>query len=105
MIDKGDVTAGIPGLAESLDLMPLGACVIDVDMTVRVWNRTLVEWTGIPREEALGMDLAERFPGLRGIGSGGGCGRCSRLEPPPSSRRRSTSSFWPFPRATVRPEA
>ncbi|AGA27934.1 sensor domain-containing diguanylate cyclase [Singulisphaera acidiphila] len=71
MIDKGDVTAGIPGLAESLDLMPLGACVIDVDMTVRVWNRTLVEWTGIPREEALGMDLAERFPGLRGDRIGG----------------------------------
>ncbi|SIO56704.1 diguanylate cyclase (GGDEF) domain-containing protein [Singulisphaera sp. GP187] len=71
MTDEG-VTVGIhPGLAESLDLMPLGACVIDVDRTVRVWNRTLVEWTGISREEAVGMDLAERFPALRGNRIGG----------------------------------
>ncbi|WP_406694671.1 diguanylate cyclase [Singulisphaera sp. Ch08] len=65
MTDEAGVTVEIPGLAKSLDLIPLGACVIDVDLTVWVWNRTLVEWTGIPSEEALGMNLGDRFPTLR----------------------------------------
>jgi diguanylate cyclase (GGDEF)-like protein len=52
-------------LAATLDLIPLGACVLDRELAVRAWNRVLIEWTGIPREEALGMDLTRRFPNLR----------------------------------------
>jgi len=62
--DAGRESRGLP-LAGTLDLIPLGVCVINSKLVVSAWNRTLVEWTGIPREEALGMNLAERFPGLK----------------------------------------
>jgi len=62
--DAGGERQSLP-LARTLDLIPLGACVVNSKLVVSAWNRTLVEWTGIPREEALGMNLAERFPGLK----------------------------------------
>jgi PAS domain S-box-containing protein len=37
----------------SFDLLPLGLCVVDREMIVRAWNRTLEEWTGIRREEII----------------------------------------------------
>jgi len=37
----------------SFDLLPLGLCVVDREMIVRSWNRTLEEWTGIRREEII----------------------------------------------------
>jgi len=37
----------------SLDLLPLGLCVVDRELTVRCWNRTLEEWSGIRRDEVL----------------------------------------------------
>ena len=45
----------------SFDLLPLGLCVVDRDMTVRCWNRTLEEWTGIRREEILNRPCSEGF--------------------------------------------
>jgi diguanylate cyclase (GGDEF)-like protein len=65
MSESQDLATKWGCLAAVLDLMPLGACILDRDLTVRAWNRVLVEWTGIPREEALGMDLEDRFPNLR----------------------------------------
>jgi signal transduction histidine kinase/AmiR/NasT family two-component response regulator len=50
----------------SLDLLPLGLCVVDRQFTVRCWNRTLEEWTGIPREEILDLPGGE---GLRHLAS------------------------------------
>jgi PAS domain S-box-containing protein len=47
-----------------LDLLPLGVCVIDSEMRVCEWNATLAEWTGISKDAALGMNLAQRFPRL-----------------------------------------
>jgi PAS domain-containing protein len=47
-----------------LDLLPLGVCIIDRDMRVWEWNATLAAWTGIAKESAVGMNLAERFPRL-----------------------------------------
>ena len=45
----------------SFDLLPLGLCVVDREMTVRCWNRTLEEWTGIGREEILNRPCSEGF--------------------------------------------
>ncbi len=53
------------GLNEVLDMLSLGVCVIDPDLNIHEWNVTLAEWTGIPREEALGSNLGQRFPNLR----------------------------------------
>jgi transcriptional regulator with PAS, ATPase and Fis domain len=49
---------------ELLDLLPLGICVINRNGSVCAWNATLADWTGIPQQEATGMNLAERFPHL-----------------------------------------
>jgi signal transduction histidine kinase/ActR/RegA family two-component response regulator len=50
----------------SLDLLPLGLCVVDRAFTVRCWNRTLEEWTGIRREAILDQPGGE---GLRHLAS------------------------------------
>jgi signal transduction histidine kinase len=55
-----------PNEQRSLDLLPLGLCVVDRQFTVRCWNRTLEEWTGIPREEILNQPGGE---GLRHLAS------------------------------------
>jgi signal transduction histidine kinase len=39
----------------SLDLLPLGLFVVDRELTVHSWNRTLEEWTGIQREAILNL--------------------------------------------------
>ncbi|MEM8944381.1 MAG: ATP-binding protein [Planctomycetota bacterium] len=48
-----------------LDLLPTGALIIDRDLVIVEWNRTLVEWTEIPKEIAIGETLTELFPNLR----------------------------------------
>ncbi len=50
----------------SLDLLPLGLCVVDRQFTVQCWNRTLEEWTGIRREGILNRPGGE---GLRHLAS------------------------------------
>ena len=55
-----------PNEQRSLDLLPLGLCVVDRQFTVRCWNRTLEEWTGIRREEILDQPGGE---GLRHLAS------------------------------------
>lgn len=47
-----------------LELLPIGALVIDSEMRIVEWNRTLVEWTGIPQERAVGAILTTLFPHL-----------------------------------------
>lgn len=49
---------------ELLDLLPLGACIIDRNLEVAAWNATLASWSGIPVPEALGTNLPQRFPHL-----------------------------------------
>ena len=66
MSESPDLATDGAGFAAVLDLFPLGACVLDRDLRVRAWNRMLVDWTGIAREQAIGMDLsAARFPNLQ----------------------------------------
>lgn len=47
-----------------LDLLPMGACVIDRDLRVHAWNATLHDWTGLSREAMIGKPLTEPFPRL-----------------------------------------
>jgi len=49
---------------ENLDILPAGVIIIRPDYLVTCWNRTVAEWTGIPREKALCRDLREIFPHL-----------------------------------------
>lgn len=51
--------------AVSLDILnshQLGIMVIDPRLNVCAWNETLVRWTGIPTDEALGKNLSELQP-------------------------------------------
>ena len=48
-----------------LDLLPNGALVIDEHLCILKWNRTLVEWTSISGEEAVGATLTTLFPNLQ----------------------------------------
>lgn len=45
-----------------LDHVPIGLAVVDADLTVLYWNRTLENWTEIPREVAVGKGLAQLNP-------------------------------------------
>ena len=47
-----------------LDLLPLGVCVFDSDLTVRSWNRTLANWTGIAVDDIVGQRLDQLYPRL-----------------------------------------
>jgi PAS domain S-box-containing protein len=38
----------------SFDLLPLGLCILDRQLVVHCWNRSLERWTGIRRNEILG---------------------------------------------------
>ena len=50
--------------AAILDLLPVGAMVVDSDLKIVRWNRTLVEWTGIPVADAEGTTLTRQFGNL-----------------------------------------
>lgn len=47
-----------------LDLLPLGALIIQRDLTVLYWNAVLEKWTGIPKEKILKTCLTDRYPNL-----------------------------------------
>src|ERR1700685_3544306 len=50
----------------SFDLLPLGLCLVDRQMMIQGWNRTIAEWTGLACEEVLGRPCDEP---LRRLGS------------------------------------
>lgn len=47
-----------------LDLLPVGAILLSEDFIVQRWNDTIVEWTGIDAESAVGTSLTELFPNI-----------------------------------------
>ena len=49
----------------TLDLVPVGACVLCEDGTVEFWNRWLSHWTGVPAEMVQGRKVGDVFPHLR----------------------------------------
>ena len=50
-----------------LDHVPIGMCVVRQDLTVLYWNECLEEWTGLPRQQVVGVSLLEHFPHLRDL--------------------------------------
>ncbi len=49
---------------KALDLVPIGAFILDRDLRVLFWNHTLVQWTGIQKEQIMGRPVGEFFPQL-----------------------------------------
>lgn len=47
-----------------LDMVPIGLFVLDRNLIIRFWNRTLESWTGLSREEVVGHHLGEQYPHL-----------------------------------------
>ncbi|QYO68028.1 GAF domain-containing protein [Leptolyngbya sp. 7M] len=45
-----------------LDLMPIGACVLDSDYRVLFWNACLEQWTNLPRTKIIGHGIGSYFP-------------------------------------------
>ncbi|WNZ25171.1 response regulator [Leptolyngbya sp. NK1-12] len=45
-----------------LDLMPIGACVLDPDYRVLFWNACLEQWTNLPRTKIIGHGIGSYFP-------------------------------------------
>ena len=50
-----------------LDHVPIGMCLVKQDLTVLYWNECLEEWTGLPRQQVVGISLLEHFPHLRDL--------------------------------------
>ena len=53
-----------PSTGNLLELLPIGALVIDDALRIVEWNRKLVEWTSLSRVEAIGKKLTALFPNL-----------------------------------------
>lgn len=45
-----------------LDIVPVGACVLDSDRRVLFWNRCLEQWTNIAKAQILGQPIGSYFP-------------------------------------------
>ena len=71
-------TSKLTGLAAELDSLrryhreilrqlPLGVCSINTDRQIVMWNRAMVELTGIETSEAIGLPMAELAPPWRGL--------------------------------------
>src|SRR5262245_13994682 len=59
-----NVAATEPSLELVLDLLPMGACVVERDLSIIHWNQTLVDWTGLSRLTAIGSNLGVLAPNL-----------------------------------------
>jgi len=51
-------------ITEFSDALPVGICVLDPEMTIILWNRTLAEWSGRSFEEVVGKNLLDLYPDL-----------------------------------------
>jgi signal transduction histidine kinase/ActR/RegA family two-component response regulator len=51
---------------QMFDSVPVGVCLLDRDLTVRAWNRTLSEWTGLSPAAVIDRSLLDIYPQLRG---------------------------------------
>ena len=47
------------------DLLPVGACILDDELSIHLWNAKLEEWTGLSKDEALGANLSTLFPNVK----------------------------------------
>lgn len=49
-----------------LNMVPVGACVVDTDLRVVFWNRRFHDWTGRQPSDVVGRELTDLFPHLKG---------------------------------------
>lgn len=54
----------LPDYDYLLDLLPVGAMIIDANLKIVNWNRTLTDWTDIRRQDAVGHSLGKLFPNV-----------------------------------------
>lgn len=47
-----------------LDQLPVGACVVDQNLRVVLWNRRLHDWSGIPASDIVGQEITDSIPRL-----------------------------------------
>ncbi len=45
-----------------LDMLPDGACIVGIDLEIILWNRRLVQWTGLSSDRLVGRTLPNVFP-------------------------------------------
>ncbi|MEM8911622.1 MAG: ATP-binding protein [Planctomycetota bacterium] len=53
---------GVSQATMMLDLLPIGALIVDRHLVVQRWNDKLAEWSGLPADEIVGMSLADLIP-------------------------------------------
>ncbi len=56
--------ANLSIIANFSDALPVGICIIDREMTIIFWNRTLAGWSGRSGEEMIGLNLLDLYPDL-----------------------------------------
>jgi len=49
---------------QQMDLLPIGICVVDNALRIRMWNQTLVHWTDVLAADAVDANLLELQPHL-----------------------------------------
>ena len=54
--------AGSNATYDVLGSMPIGCCVLDLDLNVCYWNSCLEQWTGLHSSEVIGAHICDRFP-------------------------------------------
>jgi signal transduction histidine kinase len=47
-----------------LDQIPFGLILLQKDLSIRFWNKILVDWTGIKKEDIIGKNLLDQYPQL-----------------------------------------
>ncbi|TAN40204.1 MAG: response regulator [Nitrospirae bacterium] len=47
------------------DHVPVGVCILKMDLTVLFWNTCIEDWTGIQRKTIIGSDISLYFPHLK----------------------------------------
>ncbi|PHR95336.1 MAG: hypothetical protein COA78_30355 [Blastopirellula sp.] len=52
-------------LEDQIDLLPIGVCVVDKELNIQQWNKTLNNWTYLHAQIAIGSNLLELFPHLK----------------------------------------
>jgi len=46
------------------DQIPFGLILLQKDLSIRFWNKILVDWTGIKKEDIIGKNLLDQYPQL-----------------------------------------
>jgi PAS domain S-box len=65
MSDRMEESRSLDPCFTLYDMIPSGVIVLGPDFSVLFWNACMAGWTGITPEEAVGMNLFDRYPSLK----------------------------------------